>query len=420
MVRTWIYNLKKEELLQYGSEFGITLTGNVDTMRKDFGDWVQTQEGRLPHAGRLDTLARQHARASPTREATAIREEPKAEQNTVAREMAHMDFASTNAEARRREQQQRREEQESRWQNTSTHQEYQPHTERNPARDYAAVAKQVREWSFKFDGTSKPLEFLEQVEWSAETYGLELDQIPRAMPELLKGTALKWYIANNEHWRTWASFTKSFHEFFLPRDYFSKLAEEVDRRKQGIEEPFKKFMVDMQTLMRPLKLTKERERDKIYNSSLPDFRAFARPYQNGSLIELMQLAEEFEELERDREKLRQQSRGNRPRLMAVEDARPAETKGPCTRCIDNARSRPQPTPRAFSGQPTHVPNPTQACRRCGTEGHWARECQNPSLLFCWICGRIGVRTVQCCRQGNDRRRPGSRSERMPIEAAPHN
>jgi len=50
----------------------------------------------------------------------------------------------------------------------------------------------------------------------------------------LKGTALKWYIANNEHWRTGASFATSFQEFFLPRDYFTKLEEEVARRKQGI------------------------------------------------------------------------------------------------------------------------------------------------------------------------------------------
>jgi len=29
--------------------------------------------------------------------------------------------------------------------------------------DYAKVAKQVREWSFRFDGAEKPFEFLEQV-----------------------------------------------------------------------------------------------------------------------------------------------------------------------------------------------------------------------------------------------------------------
>jgi len=68
--------------------------------------------------------------------------------------------------------------------------------------DYARIAKQFREWSFRFDRAQKPFEFLEQVEWSANTYGLELDMIPRAMPELLKVRALKRFIANNKQWKT--------------------------------------------------------------------------------------------------------------------------------------------------------------------------------------------------------------------------
>ncbi|KAL7723475.1 hypothetical protein ACLKA6_018234 [Drosophila palustris] len=83
-----------------------------------------------------------------------------------------------------------------------------------------------------------------------------------------KGTALKWYIANNEHWRTWTAFATSFQEFFLPRDYFTKLLEEVTRRKQGVDEPFKRYMVEMQTLMRPLRFSKERERQQIYSCSV--------------------------------------------------------------------------------------------------------------------------------------------------------
>jgi len=99
-------------------------------------------------------------------------------------------------------------------------------TPRPSQADYAKVAKQVREWSFRFDMAEKPFEFLEQVEWSAITYGLDLDMIPRAMPELLKGRALKWFIANNKQWRTWAEFIESFHTYFLPRDFFTRLTEQ--------------------------------------------------------------------------------------------------------------------------------------------------------------------------------------------------
>jgi len=73
------------------------------------------------------------------------------------------------------------------------------------------------------------------MEWSANTYGLELDMIPRAMPQLLKGRAL-WFIANNKQWKTWAEFIDSSHTYFLPRDFFTRLADQVRQRKQGFSE----------------------------------------------------------------------------------------------------------------------------------------------------------------------------------------
>ncbi|KAL7724957.1 hypothetical protein ACLKA6_002321 [Drosophila palustris] len=102
----------------------------VVALRKEFGEWVEENEGRMPHAARLEALARKHARQSP-----------------------FWDRGQGNGQER------------------------------------------------LSSGYGK-LEFLEQVEWSAETYGLDLDLVPRAMPELLKGTALMWYIAYNEHWKT--------------------------------------------------------------------------------------------------------------------------------------------------------------------------------------------------------------------------
>jgi len=64
-----------------------------------------------------------------------------------------------------------------------------------------------------------------------------MDMIPRPMPQLLEGRALKWFIANNKQWRTWAEFIKSFHTYFL-------LADQVRQRKQGFSESFKDYMID--------------------------------------------------------------------------------------------------------------------------------------------------------------------------------
>ncbi|KAH8328908.1 hypothetical protein KR067_004374 [Drosophila pandora] len=105
--------------------------------------------------------------------------------------------------------------------------------------DYAKVARQVREWSFRFDGTGDPLEFVDRVAWSTKTYGMDINTIPRAMPELLQGRAQKWFLMNDEEWPTWKEFRRSFEAFFLPKGYFEKLADQVKQRKQQRGEPFK-------------------------------------------------------------------------------------------------------------------------------------------------------------------------------------
>jgi len=76
--------------------------------------------------------------------------------------------------------------------------------------------------------------------------------IPRALPDSLKGRALKWFIANNKQRITWAEFKESFHTYFLPRDFFTRLADQVRQRKQGFSESLKDYMIDMQTMVRLL------------------------------------------------------------------------------------------------------------------------------------------------------------------------
>jgi len=138
---------------------------------------------------------------------------------------------------------------------------------------------QVREWSFRFDGAENPFEFLEQVEWSANTYGLELDMIPRAMPELLKGRALKWFIANKKQWKTWAEFIDSLHTYFLPEDFFTRLANQVWQRKQGFSESFKDYMIGMQTVVRPLNYSAKDLLRIIKENCPPRLRIFLRAYK---------------------------------------------------------------------------------------------------------------------------------------------
>lgn len=110
---------------------------------------------------------------------------------------------------------------------------------------------------------------------------------------------MKYYVAKNQLWTAWATFVRSFQKFFLPRGYLENLEDDV-KRCQNL-------------------YGAARELTLIYNNSLPDLSAYARPYQFRSLVEFMHLAEEFKELEKERERLRKQPPTGRTLMMAMDD-----------------------------------------------------------------------------------------------------
>ncbi|TDG38727.1 hypothetical protein AWZ03_014851 [Drosophila navojoa] len=78
-----------------------------------------------------------------------------------------------------------------------------------------------------------------------------------------------------------------------------------------------------------------------YNNSLPNVRAYARPYQFHNLVELMH---------KDRERLRHQPRPNRTRFMAMDDAGGDEEY-----CMDACQGQAQPEHgHTFLVQPGHA------------------------------------------------------------------
>jgi len=114
--------------------------------------------------------------------------------------------------------------------------------------------------------------------------------IPRAMPELLKGRALQWFIASNKQWRTWAEFIESFRTYFLRRYIFTRLADQVRQPKQGFSESFKDYMIDMQTMVRPLSYSTKETLTIIKENCTPSLRIFLRAYNVSDLDTLMILA----------------------------------------------------------------------------------------------------------------------------------
>jgi len=200
-------------------------------------------------------------------------------------------------------------------------------------------------------------------------------------------------------------------------------------------------MIDMQTMVRPL-----------YYSAKDTLRIFLRAYKVSDMDTLMILADEFEELEKEREEFAQEHKFSKTKSASRTEVtfRRCEETGTQERRGNDQWSPPNRVPRQqATGAPrggqwtppqqqqmqpantvwrppsttqrpretTHITDPQEACRNCGGHGHWARGCRHQRLLFCWVCGREGVRSVECCQQaGNAQRSQPQRSERWLQDA----
>lgn len=252
---------------------------------------------------------------------------------------------------------------------------------------------EVRHWSVRYDGQGSPLDFLERVEEMAFVCDVPLDTLPRLMPELLTGEALEWHRSHRTHHLTWADFRAGIIDFFLPANYREEWEDEIRQRQQKTGEPFRKYALQMQGLMRHLGMTEEDQLERIYRNARHELQLYARRTDFRTLADLSHMADVFERLTRP-----EYPTARRDRPGPQPQAHPRST--PVTPTPRNPFREPRSNIASTEGK---ISNVRAACGRCGEEGHSRTQCTNPSRDFCWICGTIGVKTIHCCRktQGND-------------------
>lgn len=254
------------------------------------------------------------------------------------------------------------------------------------------IMETVRKWGITYNGGSDPFSFLERLEELSATYGLHMDFLPATMPHFLREQALTWFRNNNQQWKTWQSFKADLLNFFLPPRYQEQIEDEIRARLQRPNELYRDYVLELQAKMRHTTMSEGEKLSRIYRNSLPEYLRYIKRTDFQNLNQLMQLAGDYESI-------------------------------PTT---------PQPAPRrsqeVYQQQtdqqpPLMIMNPRMACRRCGQMGHIARTCQNQQRIFCWQCGRQGVRTIECCRPtepGNGRGARAQQGSAGPRRQTPHN
>lgn len=262
-----------------------------------------------------------------------------------------------------------------------------------------SICNTVRKWNLNFDGDKDVVLFLERLNELREAYDTTPEQLLGALPELLKGKALLWYRNSKSLWTNWDGFLKCFELQYMPRRFREKLDIEIRARTQGQNEPFKDYLVAIQTLMRRHgQYQREQQFNQIYENMLPEYKLYGLRNNIISLPELIQAANDYEAI-------KQSVNDYRPPVNAAQSMYPdIAYQGKREESGDRTYSS-GGRPRLQNGrrQDLQISSPraqiekSHPCWNCGKPGHFSKDCRLPRKDTCRFCGRDGKTMTCTCR-----------------------
>lgn len=286
----------------------------------------------------------------------------------------------------------------------STYKSFRPDRSRLP--EMAILMDQVRKWNIRFSGGSPTaaLSFIEKLETMACSYEMCVDQLPKAMPELLRDSASEWYHNNREDCASWEDFKDSFYLFYVPRKLQLEIEDEIRTYKQKPHQTVRDYIIGIQSLMRRIPGYSEIEKLNRYYSNLSsDYQLGIKRREFSSLRELILLGEEFEskmklksiEDRRSSKIVQGFSRPNTHKNAAINADYTVVNNNPIEKEINPFRKNPTVKKQQNTG---NTPKINYVCYNCNQEGHMSRYCRKPKKI-CRICNKRGVTTEECsCRQ----------------------
>lgn len=255
----------------------------------------------------------------------------------------------------------------------------------------------VSSWNIHFNGESgSVLEFLQRIEEFRLSRSVSKDQLFRAAPELLRGTALNWF--RSENIQNWDELVEKLKAYFLPYDYEFSLNEEIRKRSQGPQEKVIVYIASMQNLFNRLtNQPSEGTRVALIRRNLLPYIQNALALQTIETVEqLTRFCRSVEETALRAHQYCPPSTNYRSLLEPQLAYRKSSTGNQASEITDVSGN----IPPIATVEPSNLQKP---CWNCGTMGHSFRKCSAPRRKFCYKCGFKNVIIKDCPKcQGNGR------------------
>lgn len=255
------------------------------------------------------------------------------------------------------------------------------------------IVSQVHRWNIHFNGKSDPATFLERLEEIYSSQNIDPDRLLPYLPELLLGEAALWFRNNRHNWRSWAEFKTDFRTFYYPVNYEVDLEAEISRRLQQDNETAASYITGLQTLIRRHgNIRPDQELNWLYRNLRPEFRQYIRRTDFDNIASFSKSVKEFEAL-------------NKELYPRVHRQQPPASLPPNLHNTALRSPNPPGTPVSqYHRRNFHTETPTSnrrgstsgvICWKCGNSGHLRHQCRARGKLFCSRCGKEGVMSRNC-------------------------
>ena len=245
--------------------------------------------------------------------------------------------------------------------------------------------------------------FLERLGELKLAYDVSDESMLRAVPELLKGQAILWFLNNQSSWNTWEEFLTSFKDRYLPVDIDDVLTEEIRLRTQGADESVADYVTAIRALMR--RRTKEptpAEQLRVLMKNLrPEVRLYIRDCDVNSVAKLLTMGKQYEQFKREKERFRPPPDIAQALIPEVAyRSRKSGTGKKLTLLDSTSKADLKRKDKLEEGQDfTSRSSGTNTCWNCNKPGHFFSQCMQSKRIFCHICGRPDTIATTCgCRK----------------------
>lgn len=333
---SWVYKLKKEELVEELIKYHVEESGTVPELRRRFINFIRS----------TPNLFRDKPKDSENYNEDIDRT---MDEEKNANELVYL-VRPENASSPL---------QDNRMQNNASNQANQSNFVMPVADNTVKCLDQMRKWNCHFEGKDV-YSFLERIAELRQAYDFSEEQTLKGFPELLRGEALLWYRNEARNLTSWALIEKSIKEYFLSPEEKRRLNHQMRERKQKDNESIRTYVTALATLMRRFgEIDMHEQIDNLYYNMKPELRLYIQRDSITSHVELIQKVERVEET---------------LRIMNKEKKKPEKSMVAAIETQYDSKI---------------------CCWKCKKRGHTREKCKNKQRKFCSYCGKDNIWTREC-------------------------